>query len=176
MARLPTGTLISSSPPLHPLSRGPINHKLLNLHLGHQPAQHNDLPTNSRPRCPLTSTGHEEFLAKTNIISLNIEILAPLIHAAVSNNTMSGDSFNASVMGSVEMQYNLAPGQAGYLNAAVKGRCYSKTVGIAPVEDGNGVEICAPIWTFNGTNVRFSADWTAQNASVQDLKRYSDLY
>ncbi|KAL2837895.1 hypothetical protein BJX68DRAFT_272881 [Aspergillus pseudodeflectus] len=63
----------------------------------------------TRP-CPIISTGHEEFLATTNITSLNTQIITPLVNAAVPNNTMSGDGFNASVTESVEMQYTLAPG------------------------------------------------------------------
>ncbi|KAL3442633.1 hypothetical protein BJX65DRAFT_312669 [Aspergillus insuetus] len=70
---------------------------------------------------------------------------------------MSGDGFNASVTSSVEMEYTLVPGQTGYLNVTVKGVCYSGTVGECTggsclVEDGTGVEICAPTWTFNGVD------------------------
>ncbi|CEN61455.1 hypothetical protein ASPCAL08109 [Aspergillus calidoustus] len=69
----------------------------------------------STPSCSTSAWGtiplrHEEFLATTNITSLNTEIIAPLVNAAVPNNTMSGDGFNASVTESVEMQYTLAPG------------------------------------------------------------------
>jgi hypothetical protein len=63
----------------------------------------------------------------------------------------------------------------------VKGLCYPGSVGDCTsgggtVEDGIGVEICAPIWTFNGMDVRFSAEWTVQNVSVQDLEKYPDPY
>ncbi|KAL2808164.1 hypothetical protein BJX63DRAFT_41448 [Aspergillus granulosus] len=137
-------------------------------------------PSNSTDRCPITSTGHEQFLATSNITSLSLDALAPLVHAAVPNNTMSGEGFNASVTGSVEMQYSLSPGQTGYLNITVSKMCYNGTVagctGGGGIENGTGVEICAPIWTFNGMDIRFSANWTIQNVSVEDLDRYPDPY
>lgn len=86
--------------------------------------------------------------------------------------------FNRSVIGIIDQVVPLAPGNAGYLNFLPLLRCVVGTMSncTGGLEDGFGIEACAPVANVDGGLRILSGKTTIQNVSQEDVGSFRDPF
>ncbi|KAL2865057.1 uncharacterized protein BJX67DRAFT_192588 [Aspergillus lucknowensis] len=141
---------------------------------------------NQNLTCPLTASGDAQYSATTNITRLSTFNFAPVVEETVAgaDNSESDNIptpfFNETIIASIDATRILEPGQSAYLNFTAYRFCYTGTVGKCTegVEDGVGVEICAPFWhnTSSDGFPSLDGEYKIVNISEEDVGRYPDPY
>ncbi|EPE37131.1 hypothetical protein GLAREA_09294 [Glarea lozoyensis ATCC 20868] len=135
--------------------------------------------------CPLVADGDLQLTFNINSTELRDsywptkEGTESFLHRLIRNELNSqGKDFNRTVIGVIDTVMPLEPGTAGYINfypllLCAEGTMKNCTGGI---EDGLGIEACAPVATVDGGLKIMSGRTVLQNVSSSDVENYTDPF